>query len=184
MLTKIPPRLSHSLHYLVKYLCSKHRHAQGVSAAKCRVRLRHSKTVSKYMSDEISSILFSNRKMFTSAIIKNRTTDCTQLLQQRERCRGKMPYTISSRSVTDGESLSVSKSKLVYRSLISVDNKKGKGSPYSIAERRVPELIPILSSQPAGDVIHIPGGRLPLLSARPAVTLATLTRAATNFVDL
>ena len=40
-----------------------------------------------------------------------------------------------------------------------------KGSPYSIAERRVPELIPVLSSQPAGDVSHKPGGRLPLLSA-------------------
>jgi len=58
---------------------------------------------------------------------------------------------------------------------------KGKGSPYSITERRVPELIPVLGSQPAGDVSHKPGGRLPLLSARPAVTLATLKRAATNF---
>jgi len=59
--------------------------------------------------------------------------------------------------------------------------KKGKGSPYSITERRVPELIPVLGNQPAGDVSHKPGGRLPLLSARPAVTLATLKRAATNF---
>jgi len=47
---------------------------------------------------------------------------------------------------------------------------KGKGRPYSITERRVPELIPVLCSQPAGDVSHKPGGRLPLLSARPAVT--------------
>jgi len=54
-----------------------------------------------------------------------------------------------------------------------------KGSPYSITERRVPELIPVLSSQP--DVNHKPNGRLPLLSARPAVTPATLKRAATNF---
>ena len=53
--------------------------------------------------------------------------------------------------------------------------KKGKGSPYSITERRV------LGSQPAGDVSHKPGGRLPLLSARPAFTLATIKRAATNF---
>jgi len=59
--------------------------------------------------------------------------------------------------------------------------KKGKGSPYSITERRVPELIPVLGSQPAGDVSHKPGGRLPLLSARPAVTLATLKTAAANF---
>ena len=58
---------------------------------------------------------------------------------------------------------------------------KGKGSPYSITERMVLELIPVLCSQPAGDVSHKPGGRLPLLSARPAVTLATLKRAATNF---
>ena len=52
--------------------------------------------------------------------------------------------------------------------------KKGKSSPYSITERRVPELIPVLGSQPAGDVSHKPGGRLPLLSARPAVTLPIL----------
>ena len=51
---------------------------------------------------------------------------------------------------------------------------KGKGSPYSITERRVPELISDLGSQPAGDVSHKPGGSLPLLSARPAVTLATI----------
>jgi len=55
---------------------------------------------------------------------------------------------------------------------------KGKGSPnpYSITERRVPELIAVLGSQPAGDVSHKPGGRLPLLQ----YTLATLKRAATN----
>jgi len=58
---------------------------------------------------------------------------------------------------------------------------KGKGGPYSITERRVPELIPVLGSQPAGDVSHKPGRRLPLLLARPAVTIATLKRAATNF---
>jgi len=56
-----------------------------------------------------------------------------------------------------------------------------KGSTYSIAERRVPELIPVLGSQHAGDVSHEPGGKLPLLSARPAVTLATLNRSATSF---
>ena len=53
---------------------------------------------------------------------------------------------------------------------------KGKGSTYSITERRVLELIPVLGSQPAGDVSHKPGGRLPLLFARPALTLATLKR--------
>ena len=47
-----------------------------------------------------------------------------------------------------------------------------KGSPYLITERRVPELIPVLGSQTAGDVSHKPDGRLPLLSARSAVTVA------------
>jgi len=56
-----------------------------------------------------------------------------------------------------------------------------KGSPNSTAERRVPELIPVLGSQLAGDVSHKPSGRLPLLSIRPTVTLTTLKRAATNF---
>ena len=56
-----------------------------------------------------------------------------------------------------------------------------KDSQYSITERTVPELIPVLGSQPAGDASHKPGGRLPLLSARPVVTPATLKRAATNF---
>ena len=57
-----------------------------------------------------------------------------------------------------------------------------KGSlPYLITDRRVLELIPVLGSQPAGDMSHKPGGRLPLLSARPAATPATLKRAATSF---
>ena len=50
-----------------------------------------------------------------------------------------------------------------------------------MTEHTVPELIPVLGSQPAGDVSHKPGSRLPLLSARPAVTPATFKRVATNF---
>ena len=45
----------------------------------------------------------------------------------------------------------------------------------------VPELIPVLGSQPAGDVSHKPGGRLPLLFAMPLVTPTTLKKAATTF---
>ena len=56
-----------------------------------------------------------------------------------------------------------------------------KGSLYSITERSVPELIPVLGSQPACDVSHKPGGRLPLLSVRPSITPATPMRAASNF---
>jgi len=60
--------------------------------------------------------------------------------------------------------------------------KKSTSSPYSITKHRVLELIPVLGSEPAGDLSHKPGGgRLPLHSARPAVTPATLNRAATSF---
>ena len=38
-----------------------------------------------------------------------------------------------------------------------------KGSPYSITERRVPELIPVLGCQPADDMSHKPDGRLLLV---------------------
>jgi len=64
---------------------------------------------------------------------------------------------------------------------VNKKSKKGKGSPYSITKHMVPEMIPALGSQPAGDVSRKPGGRLPLLSARPSVTPTTLKRAATNF---
>ena len=50
-----------------------------------------------------------------------------------------------------------------------------------ITERWVPELIPVLGSQPAGNVSHKPGGRLPLFSARPAVTLAILEEGCCQF---
>ena len=36
----------------------------------------------------------------------------------------------------------------------AVHRVEGKRSPYLITERRVPELIPVLGSQPAGDVSH------------------------------
>jgi len=70
---------------------------------------------------------------------------------------------------------------LICRAVVGFRSKKGRCSPYSIAKRRVPELIPVLDSQPADDVSHKPGGRLPILFVRPAVTLATLKRAATSF---
>ena len=69
---------------------------------------------------------------------------------------------------------------LIFLGMNNVNKVKGKLSPYSITERRVPELIPVLGSQPAGDVNHKPGGRLPLLSARPTITPAILKRAATS----
>ena len=55
----------------------------------------------------------------------------------------------------------------------------------TVAHTRLPSegsgAVPVLCSQPAGDVSHKPGSRLPSLSARAAVTPATLNRAATSF---
>ena len=70
---------------------------------------------------------------------------------------------------------------LMLYSVFCSDIKKGKGTAYSIVKRRVPGLIPVLGSQPAGGVSHKPSGRLPLLSTRHSVTLATLKRAAAIF---
>jgi len=44
----------------------------------------------------------------------------------------------------------------------------------------VPELIPVLAVS-LQVMCHKRGGRLPLLSTRPAVTLATLKKATTNY---
>jgi len=46
---------------------------------------------------------------------------------------------------------------------------KSKGSPYSIAERRVLELVSVLGSQPAGDVSHKPGGRQLVINVRKSL---------------
>ena len=59
--------------------------------------------------------------------------------------------------------------------------KKGNGSPYSITDAGFRSWCRFFGSQPAGDMSHKPGGRLSLLSAKPAVTPTTLKRAATNF---
>ena len=81
----------------------------------------------------------------------------------------------------DLDSGQITSARVSSEMLSDATGKKGKRSPYSITRRRISELIPVLGSQPAGDVSHKPGGRLPLLSARPAVTFATIKRAATNF---
>ena len=58
------------------------------------------------------------------------------------------------------------------------------GATKKVAHTRLPSVgfrSSVLGSQIARDVSHKPGGRLPLLSARLAVTPATHKRAATNF---
>ena len=67
------------------------------------------------------------------------------------------------------------------KKLKKVKVKKGKKVAHTRLPAWSPGADPVLDSQPTGDVSHKPGGRLPLLSARPAVTLATLKWAATNF---
>jgi len=47
------------LHYIVKYLCSKNRHSQELIEANCHVRLSHSKTLLKHLSDKVFIILLS-----------------------------------------------------------------------------------------------------------------------------
>ena len=70
-------------------------------------------------------------------------------------------------------------------SLLSEERPRGftANRPRSLPKKgvgRLPAYRQVLGSQPAGDVSHKPGGRLTLLSARPAVTPATLKRAATS----
>jgi len=120
-----------------------------------------------------------NRKCSTAVCGQFVTWDHKCVLLSRPKALYVLPY--------DLVAFPLNKSQLstldfaMNRFLMKLFSTKGKGSPYSITERRVPELIPVLGSQPAGDVNHKPDGRLPLLSARPAVTPATLKRAATNF---
>ena len=52
--------------------------------------------------------------------------------------------------------------------------KKVKVAHSRLTSVGIPELIPVLGSQPAGDVNHKPDGRLPVLSARPAVNPQSL----------
>jgi len=56
----------------------------------------------------------------------------------------------------------------------------GKGSPHSTAKCRVPELIPVLGSQPAGDVSHkhghyfLPGLQIPSQPLRGLLPISQL----------
>ena len=109
-------------------------------------------------------------------------TDCAQLYFETHSKISRRQFGLNECCSWSGSSCHSSICRLpVSPTLPYCDVLLKKGSPYSITERRVPELIPVLGSQPAGDVSHKPGARLPLLSARRAFTPATLKRAATNF---
>ena len=57
-------------------------------------------------------------------------------------------------SITPHTRFNLRTNRCLYTTLL--DRKSGKRSPYSITERRVPELIPVLGSQSAGDGVINP----------------------------
>jgi len=57
-------------------------------------------------------------------------------------------------SITPHTRFNLRTNRSLYTTLL--DRKSGKRSPYSITERRVPELIPVLGSQSAGDGVINP----------------------------
>jgi len=96
-------------------------------------------------------------------------------------CRASPPASLHSASSTASQQHKLTKLEKLPSNEDRLTILAKKSTPYLITERRVLELIPVLGCQPAVDMSHKPGGKLPLLSARPAVTIATLERAATNF---
>ena len=89
-------------------------------------------------------------------------------------CSAVRPPAASGRNVSPE---SAGSAATTWRVFVAALRRCGGRYSCSSTERRVPELIPVLDSQPAGDVSHKPDGGLPLLPARPAVTPATLKRA-------
>jgi len=76
------------------------------------------------MSEEIGIVYLLTKSCLHRPYKKNHRPDPLYITAATTKsCRSKMPYMISRRSVTGGVSLSVCKSKLVYSSLIFVDNK-------------------------------------------------------------
>ena len=105
---KIPPRLSHVATLPCEISLFPTSQCSGSKCSDMPCKTVTHKTVSKYLSGEISSIWFPDRKMFTSAILTwvmrflvwlMWTSSCqgtkshTTVLQQRKRCRTKMPST-------------------------------------------------------------------------------------------
>jgi len=86
------------------------------------------------MQDLATQTLVENKCLEKSTLFNSLTKSCLHwpykkshdplytTAATKKSCLGKMPYMISSQSVTDGVSLSVSKSKLVYSSLIFLEN--------------------------------------------------------------
>jgi len=75
------------------------------------------------MSGEISIVYFTDKSCLHRPYKKIPGPSVHNCRKKKKSGRSKMPYMISSQSVTDGVSLSISKLKLVYNSLIFVDDK-------------------------------------------------------------
>ena len=85
-----------------------------------------------------------------------------QLLRARK-------YTVSYR-IVPYSCLAFWSSLTFTASSTAVSTRKGKSFPYSLPSVGLGSWSRCTGSQPAGDLSHPPSGRLPLLSARPAVT--------------
>jgi len=112
-----------SLHYLVKYLCSENHHAQKVIEANCHVRLSNSKNCFIiYVWENIHYLIqFTYKMMFTPAILKiplSAVHNCCS----KEKMVHQNAVHDGSRSVTDGVSLSVTKSKQQFDILLVINS--------------------------------------------------------------
>ena len=75
-----------SLHYLVKYECSKNCRVHELSEASCHARLSHPKQLLKKSCAMILALLNpSTKHIYTVAILKIPQYDCTYLLRHRRK---------------------------------------------------------------------------------------------------
>ena len=105
-------------------------------------------TPKRHPGRDANAILAANTKHYPLLFA---TVHCTCTLDERVTLVGKRTPHQNEVNPTSNRSPAIN---------LNIKRLLKKGSPYSITERRVPELIPVVGSQPAGDMRHKPGGRL------------------------
>jgi len=98
---------------------------------------------------------------------QSQSTEALLSSAQKSKGKGSSPYSITERRIQRH----VTKEKFTYWNDVETQNKCADS-----ATAHLELLITVLD-----DANHTPGSRLSLLTARPAVTLATLKRADTNY---